>query len=368
MLLIFCKVWYLYIHNLIIDPCAGNGDLIKYIHEDTRSSARVIAYDVDITKTSIRAGTQIYTITTQNTLKNPVVYTGSLLMMNPPYLGKNKTREHSDVFAKYNCDDLYKCYINTMLNNPPNEFMIIVPLNFLCALRKADCRLRELFIRKFNILRVNVFNEQVFDDTTYTVCSIHGTKRDVTSTNTNYEHNFNTFMYPPPVRTITISLSNSNKYHIGGEINNLPVHPNVKVNRAMNGEGGRVSNLYLKLIDDNLADASTWASLSYDIKHPQNRMFGKISDRAYAWVMFTSVDNKNPDIINKYMTEGVQRNIVRLFNAKIYEWRNRYNDLCLTTYRNGGRKRLDMRTAFRVIGNVLLDIDRIGDDEKAFDV
>ena len=95
-------------------------------------------------------------------------------MMNPPYLSnvQNKSNENKEMYAMYKKDDLYKCYIQTMINNPPKEFIIIVPLNFLCSIRVSDQNLRCEFLNKFNIISINIFNEPVFIDTTNTVCCI----------------------------------------------------------------------------------------------------------------------------------------------------------------------------------------------------
>ena len=48
---------------------------------------------------------------------------------------------------------------------------LIIPLNFWCSIRKNDISLRKDFMNKFSILHMNIFEEKVFDDTSYTICS-----------------------------------------------------------------------------------------------------------------------------------------------------------------------------------------------------
>jgi hypothetical protein len=54
--------------------------------------------------------------------------------------------------------------------------IIIIPLNFICSIRKQDVELRKIFLNKFNIEIINIFEEKVFDDTSYNICSIQFTK------------------------------------------------------------------------------------------------------------------------------------------------------------------------------------------------
>jgi hypothetical protein len=50
--------------------------------------------------------------------------------------------------------------------------IVIIPLNFISSIRKSDIELRKKFLSIFTILLLNIFEEQVFDDTSYAVCSI----------------------------------------------------------------------------------------------------------------------------------------------------------------------------------------------------
>jgi hypothetical protein len=64
-----------------------------------------------------------------------------------------------------------ECFIEILISNDCLGGILIVPLNFICSIRKNDIDLRKKFISKYNIITLNIFEEQVFEDTTYTICS-----------------------------------------------------------------------------------------------------------------------------------------------------------------------------------------------------
>ena len=45
-------------------------------------------------------------------------------------------------------------------------------IKFFSSIRKADIDLRRSFLERFTIDVLNIFEEQVFDDTSYAVCTI----------------------------------------------------------------------------------------------------------------------------------------------------------------------------------------------------
>lgn len=65
------------------------------------------------------------------TIIEPFTDNGDLLkikvniLTNPPYLARNKSM-NKELFDKYNINDLYKCFIEILLDG-----ILIVPLNFI---------------------------------------------------------------------------------------------------------------------------------------------------------------------------------------------------------------------------------------------
>ena len=93
-------------------------------------------------------------------------------MTNPPYLHKNKaTKRNKEKFfseKKSNFEDLYQVSIFSILNC--EEGILIVPLNFYALKIQKNQR---IIFEKFEIIKLNIFSEQVFDDTTYNVISFY---------------------------------------------------------------------------------------------------------------------------------------------------------------------------------------------------
>ena len=151
----------------IIDPFAGNQDLINWSRKN--NCKKIIGFDCD--KNLIDSKTVFF----NDSINSPKNY--KFVCTNPPYLHKNKaTKETKGKFfsnTNSNFEDLYQVSIFSILNS--EEGIIIVPLNFLCA--ENSKKIRELFFEKFEIEKMNIFSEQVFDDTTYNVISFYYRKK-----------------------------------------------------------------------------------------------------------------------------------------------------------------------------------------------
>ena len=140
----------------IIEPFAGKGDLIRW------AGKPVEAYDIE----------PITNVVCRDTLLEPPDYEGKFVLTNPPYLASNKTKDQT-AHKKWKQSDLYKCFIKSFIDGDAGGGIIIVPLNFFSD---RDVTLRREFFTKYHIEKMNIFEEQVFEDTDYTVCSIQFTR------------------------------------------------------------------------------------------------------------------------------------------------------------------------------------------------
>jgi hypothetical protein len=138
-------------NELVIEPFYGNGDFVKNIENKTQK------YDINPNNEVIY----------RDTLYNPPDYNGKYVMTNPPFLAKNKARQ-KDIFYIYKRDDLYKCFLQSLINKSPKGGILVLPLNFWCS----DVNMRKSFLKHFKVHKVNVFEEDMFDHTTYTVCAL----------------------------------------------------------------------------------------------------------------------------------------------------------------------------------------------------
>ena len=313
----------------IIEPFCGKCDLIKFI--DNAPNYEIELYDIDPNNVSENNSSIV-----QDTLKNPPNYEGSFVLTNPPYLARNKSADKS-VFNLYGLNDLYKCFIKSIINNNPLGGIMIIPLNFISSIRKADVELRRDFLKHFKINIINIFEKPVFSDTTYSVCSIMFEKISDTTTTSNA---ITSYIYPGGT-TIEITFNAANNYTIGGEIYKLPLSKDIKIERATRTtkKNMHITNMLLKCIDDSATSKICLKIVSDSDKFIDETP--KLSARSYASIA-----------INKKITMETQQLVVAEFDRYLNEQRTLYNSLFLTNYRNNNRKRISFELAFNIINYI----------------
>ena len=310
----------------IIEPFVGQGDLLNFVSNKEKFSFEL--YDID---------PKIENTIQQDTLSIPPCYTDKFVLTNPPYLAKNKGTNKC-LYERYKCDDLYKCFLLSLIENVCLGGIIIIPLNFLSSIRKADIELRKSFIEKYTIHKINIFEERVFDDTSYTVCSIYFTEKKGES----YDTNIDIDIYPTR-KKMSICLSSSNNYSIGGEIYKIPQNTEIKVSRATRETKENITNILLKCIDDNINSKLGFKLVSDDERFIDTTE--KLSARSYATL-----------VINIPLTLEQQEELVNKMNNYIEENREKYNSLFLTNYRESNtiaRKRISFDLAFKICNYIL---------------
>lgn len=151
----------------VVDPFAGNQDLITWAKKN--DAKKVVGFDCD--EKYVDGKNVFY----NDSINSPQKYT--FICTNPPYLHKNKADEKTKerFFGGFHShfEDLYQISIFSILNC--EKGIIIVPLNFLCA--ENSKKIRDWFFDKFEIIKLNIFSEQVFKDTTYNVISFYFEKK-----------------------------------------------------------------------------------------------------------------------------------------------------------------------------------------------
>lgn len=308
--------------STIIEPFAGKGDLLKYLTKDYT----IESYDID-PKDEI--------IIKRDTLLEPPIFKNKFILTNPPYLARNKSKSKI-IYDKYNENDLYKCFIRELLKNQAIGGIIIIPLNFFCSIRKKDVNLRRDFLKIYNIKQLNIFEEQVFEDTKYTICSFLFMKED-------YSGLINTTIYPIN-KNIILKINKDNKYQIGGELYQSKKSP-YKIERLTkkNKTNPNITNILLKCIDDSLEKK---IQLSYNEEHYVDNT-EKSSARSYATL-----------IITPKLSKEQQLKLIETFNSLLNTKREEYHSLFLTNYRESkkiARKRISFTLAFNIILNLLTD-------------
>ena len=307
----------------IIEPFVGNGDLLKYLGDNHEYI--IERYDIDPKSDEIIE---------QDTLMKPPSYANKYVITNPPYLAKNKATDKS-IFNKYKVDDLYKAFIVSLLNDPPIGAIIIVPLNIFSSMRQADINLRKRMVSIFAINKVNIFEERVFEDTSYTVCCIQ-----LSLLNEDLlDDKINITMFPSN-HVFKTRLDDTNSFTIGGEIYNLPSMNKYKITRLTSQNKDTLhSNILIKCIDDSI---NKLIGLSYvDVDGIYIDETPNLSARSYATL-----------IITPHVSEDIKKKLVEQFNDFMQKKRSKYNSLFLTNYReskNGfARKRISFSLVYQI--------------------
>lgn len=308
---------------IIVEPFVGNGDLLKFC-----SDYRVECYDIEPkNETTIQ----------RNTLLHPPIYTNRFVLTNPPYLASNKNTNDTNkkCYELYKTDDLYKCFLYSIIRNVCLGGIVIIPLNFWCSMRKQDIQLRKDFLDVYEILCLNVFKKQVFDDTTYNVCSFQFQQK------TSLTTSIPLYLYPEN-KCINIQLYPLNCM-IGGEIYHLPQSKNIKVFRLTK------NNINHSCITDILVSCLD--------KSENERLCMSINENHF-------VDN-TPNltarsmatlIIEPKLTTIQQTELVNRFNFYLNSQRDKYDSLFLTNYRDKSRKRISFQLVYEIV-NYLLSND-----------
>jgi hypothetical protein len=313
--------------STIVEPFVGKGDLLKFINLNKYT---IECYDIDP-----QTNAKFKTIK-QDTLMKPPKYNDKFILTNPPYLARNKSKK-KDLFDKYNQNDLYKCFIYNLTINTCLGGIMIVPLNFWCSIRMADVKLRQKFLQKYDIILINIFEEKVFDDTSYSVCSFQFAKK------TNIK-SITCHIYPSK-KVITMQLNELNNYTFGGEIYKLKQDKKIKVVRLtrLNKDHDGITNIIVKCIDDNIdSQISLTAVNKKDIYIDETP---KLSARSYATLII------EPAITSKNIKILVSR-----FNAYLTKQREQYHSLFLTNYRESNtiaRKRISFKLVFEIVNFIL---------------
>lgn len=298
----------------LIEPFVGNGDILKWIGHDIDE-----IYDLD---------PKIKNCKKRDTLKNPPEYTNKFVITNPPYLNKNKSKDKT-IFNLFGTDDLYKAAIKSFVDGNVSGGILIVPLNFIS---QHNSKIRKLFFEKYHITKLNIFEETVFDDTSYTICSFEFFKG---------KHSINkidTVVYPSNSK-ITLELSEYDNWTIG--YNLFPkIKSKYNIRRLVLGDSPPNNNLFLYAIDGGTPESRIRLVLN------KNHLYGTPTDRS-----FCSFVSNIPIEDEEY--------IVSEFNSKLEKLRDNTHSLFLTNYRNStehyARKRIGFNQAYSLIEQILLE-------------
>jgi hypothetical protein len=303
----------------IIEPFTGDGDLLKFIG----SGYNVECYDIDPKHNYIKK---------QDTILNPPDYNNKYIITNPPFLSRNKCKDKT-IYNKYKQNDLYKCFIKSIIINKCIGGILIVPINFMCSIRKLDIDIRQEFLKFYNINKINIFENQVFNETKYNICSFMFELRK-----NNIQNNIITTIYPEK-KIIYINFKDN--YLIGGELYKLPQNNNIIIQRLTkkNINKFHMTNMLVKCIDNI-----------------NNKIEMIFTDNPEKYIDNTKLCSARTFVIlgmNIKINNEVQNKIITNFNKYLNLKRKEYNSLFLTNYRENNRKRILFDLIYIIVNYLL---------------
>ena len=168
--------------------------------------------------------------------------------------------------------------------------------------------------------KMNIFEEQVFDDTTYTVCAFEFVRGATRGRETRVR------MFPGGSTTRQVL----DKTPFGREIHSLPQNPEITITRltpANQDDPGR-THIHMKCFDD----IHLWwdNTLDYMDNTPN------LTQRMYGTLVI------NPPPQN-------QKELVEKFNTFLQAKRAEHNSLFLTNYRERNRKRISFTLLYTIL-------------------
>ena len=338
----------------VTDPFAGNQDLIKWVRKN--GCKKAVGFDCD------KKYVDDKNVLNNDSINSPQKY--KFVCTNPPYLHKNKadqkTKERFFFGTHSSFEDLYQVSIFSILNC--DEGILIVPLNFLCA--ENSQKIRNLFFDKFEIAKLNIFSERVFEDTTYNVISFYFRRKKE-----NLEKNKIPATIFPEKKKIIFIVERKYNWQFGGDF----------INRIKNTENHlgifRLTENYLRsgeyeveLAFQNIKDKKP-LRISKDIK--------KLIEKNVLFLR--AIDSKNGkkiqlEDIRKYGVVGLvgkntSRNMAHLifkeeipindqielmerFNEELNRGRSKYLSFFLTNFRDNNRKRISFELAYKLLNYI----------------
>lgn len=299
----------------IVEPFVGQGDLIKWVEKKIKYKS-IETYDLDPKIKCTKVG---------DTIKFPPLYKNKFVITNPPYLAKNKNT-NKELYDKYGVDDLYKAFIITLIDGNCEGGIMIIPLNFFSS-ENGETRIK--FLSKYRIGHVNVFEEQVFNDTSYTICAFNFFKSE------KLKEQDVKFMIYPSKKEMTFNLSEKDGFRIGGNI--LNSKNLYKIGRLLIGQESS-TNMTLYSVDSGTNDGRIRLVIH------DKPYYGKQTDRVFCTITCPYVLKNQEELCEK-------------FNSKLEKLRVEYNSLFLTNYREStkhySRKRISFKQAFCLMNEII---------------
>jgi hypothetical protein len=302
----------------VVDPFAGQKDLLRWAEHN--GAASVKGYDLV---------PQSSDIIRNDSLKNPTDYTGLIVVSNPPYLSRNKTKGDKSVFDQWNQNDYYKCHLASLASC--DEAIVIVPANFFC---ESSDRIRKLLFKTHSITKAKFWTEPAFDDATVSVTAFHMVKK------AKPYQDFPCLILPENTEIRMILRQENNYLHGDTFFDYIQNARDIAAIKTDVGMPAPNTNLVVGLLDNG-----KWKSgISYNSGEP---VYTNPKS-------FTTYQLTLPEYT---LTEEQQQRIAVLFDARLIEFRKKYHSMFLSNYMGPNQKILSRSIIKKLLGRVMDELD-----------
>jgi len=334
----------------ITDPFAGNQDLFNWAKKN--NCKKITGFDFD------KKYADDKNVFLNDSINNPKKY--KFVLTNPPYLHKNKAdRKTKDNFfssVRSSFEDLYQVSVYSILDS--EEGILIVPLNFLCA--ENSKKIRNLFFEKFKIVKLNVFSQQVFDDTTYNVISFYYKK------NGFEDKNKISITIFPEKEKINFIIERKFGWQLGGNfINQVKNAKNYLEIFRLTEDSLKSGNYEAKMALQNIKEIKNYhiheniKSLlernilllrAIDSKNGKKIQLEDIREYNILGLVGKNTSRNMAHIIfGQEISIGDQKKLIQKFNQELNKNRKKYFSFFLTNFRDNGRKRISFDFTYKLL-------------------
>jgi len=304
----------------VIDPFAGGWDLLNWAKQ--HGAADVYGCDISPKNTHTEH---------RDSLLSVPDYSGKMIVTNPPYLTANKSKgKYKDIYSKWQQNDLYKCFLASMVLNQVEEAIVIIPANFLC---ESNSKARITVFDHYKILYAKYWQQQVFSDATTGVCALYLRKKD------NSEIQFTTqnfqLTFLPSHLNIQCELTKESGYLHGGSaiatLNNTYQFEKVSAETL---------NINTKIVIGCL-DKGKYA-LGFHINNGPPIKAPK-----------TVITTFQVNTVGFTLSEQDQDAVVKIANLTLQELRTKYHSMFLSNYMGATQKIMSVRIAKIILSDAV---------------
>lgn len=300
----------------VVDPFAGSGDLLKWAEEN--GAIHTKGYDI-----RPETGFEI-----RDSILDPPDYSGWIVVTNPPYLSSNKSKgAYKEHYRMWKQNDLYKCFLASLIGRNTEEALVIIPSNFLC---ESNSNARNLLFSTFEVLGVDYWTESVFDDASVGVAVLHiRRKEDFVS---NGMQKFKCRILPAQTETEIIIEEKFGYLHGGREVSRL--NTSYEFTKILDTSDSVNSKILVGCLDQGKFKLGFHYNEGEDVRVPK-----------------TVITNFQVNTVGFTLDEKEQREIIDVANRVLRELREKTHSFFLSNYMGAEQKILSQSLAKKFLSH-----------------